>query len=389
MSECPLDPGGYFVVKGTEKVILVQEQLSKNRIIVEADSKKGTVSPPSPRPHTSASPSPTSSPSTAGSSSSTIRSTWTSPSPSLSRPWASRQTARPPARRGHDDVYKELFAINLEEAARLGVYTRKQALDFIGRARKASRKPLSMRRPLAEEALDVLATVIMAHVPSSVSTFAQGHLHCLHGTQGAHGHAGREEGRRPRLRRKQEARARRSAPRPALRGPLQEVQTRTSSSTSTNPQEAQPHRRVRCLQQFHFNGDYITRASSAPSPPQLESEAFQDGARRWSPTCSAGSHTSAALGMMTRISSQFEKTRKVSGPRALQPSQWGMLCPSDTPKVKRAVSSRTWRSPRTSPRTSRRSPSRPRRIHARRRGHPPPHRRRALPSRLVCRLPQR
>ena len=35
---------------------------------------------------------------------------------------------------------------------------------------------------------------------------------------------------------------------------------------------------------------------------------------------------------MTRISSQFEKTRKVSGPRALQPSQWGVLCPSDTPE---------------------------------------------------------
>ena len=43
MIECPLDPGGYFVVKGTEKVILVQEQLSKNRIIVETDKVKGTV----------------------------------------------------------------------------------------------------------------------------------------------------------------------------------------------------------------------------------------------------------------------------------------------------------------------------------------------------------
>lgn len=43
MGECPLDPGGYFVVKGTEKVILVQEQLSKNRIIVMADSKKDVV----------------------------------------------------------------------------------------------------------------------------------------------------------------------------------------------------------------------------------------------------------------------------------------------------------------------------------------------------------
>lgn len=43
LNECPLDPGGYFIVNGTEKVILVQEQLSKNRVIVEADSKKGVV----------------------------------------------------------------------------------------------------------------------------------------------------------------------------------------------------------------------------------------------------------------------------------------------------------------------------------------------------------
>ena len=41
--ECPLDPGGYFIVNGTEKVILVQEQLSKNRVIVETDAKKEVV----------------------------------------------------------------------------------------------------------------------------------------------------------------------------------------------------------------------------------------------------------------------------------------------------------------------------------------------------------
>ena len=39
MGECPCDPGGYFVVKGSEKVILVQEQLSKNRVIVDRDPK--------------------------------------------------------------------------------------------------------------------------------------------------------------------------------------------------------------------------------------------------------------------------------------------------------------------------------------------------------------
>ena len=43
LNECPLDPGGYFIVNGTEKVILVQEQLSKNRVIVETDPKKDIV----------------------------------------------------------------------------------------------------------------------------------------------------------------------------------------------------------------------------------------------------------------------------------------------------------------------------------------------------------
>ncbi|XP_052171980.1 DNA-directed RNA polymerase III subunit 2 isoform X2 [Diospyros lotus] len=42
LGECPLDPGGYFVIKGTEKVILIQEQLSKNRIIIDTD-KKGCI----------------------------------------------------------------------------------------------------------------------------------------------------------------------------------------------------------------------------------------------------------------------------------------------------------------------------------------------------------
>ena len=35
---------------------------------------------------------------------------------------------------------------------------------------------------------------------------------------------------------------------------------------------------------------------------------------------------------MTRIRSHVEKAQKISGPRALQPSQFGMVCPSDTPE---------------------------------------------------------
>lgn len=42
LKECPLDPGGYFIIKGTEKVIMIQEQLSNNRITVEKD-KNGNL----------------------------------------------------------------------------------------------------------------------------------------------------------------------------------------------------------------------------------------------------------------------------------------------------------------------------------------------------------
>ncbi|KAJ3035069.1 DNA-directed RNA polymerase III core subunit ret1 [Rhizophlyctis rosea] len=38
LDECPLDPGGYFIIHGVEKIILIQEQLSKNRIIIEEDT---------------------------------------------------------------------------------------------------------------------------------------------------------------------------------------------------------------------------------------------------------------------------------------------------------------------------------------------------------------
>ncbi|MCX8200072.1 MAG: DNA-directed RNA polymerase subunit B'' [Candidatus Micrarchaeota archaeon] len=43
MGEDPLDPGGYFIVNGTEKVLISLEDLVPNRIIVGKDSAKGIV----------------------------------------------------------------------------------------------------------------------------------------------------------------------------------------------------------------------------------------------------------------------------------------------------------------------------------------------------------
>lgn len=334
MSECPLDPGGYFVVKGTEKVILVQEQLSKNRIIVEADSKKGTVS------------------------ASVTSSTHERKSKSyvLTKHGkiylkhnslhedipiaiafkamgiqADREILQLVA--GHDDIYKELFAINLEEAARLGIYTRKQALDFIGARAKASRKPLSMRRPLAEEALDVLATVIMAHVPVERLNFRPKAIYIASMVRRVL-MAMQDE-------KKVDDRDYVGNKRLELAGQLlallfEDLFKKFNSDLKINIDKVlkKPNRTVEfdAFNQFHFNGDYITAGFvRAISTGNWSLKRFKMERAGITHVLSRLSYI-AALGMMTRISSQFEKTRKVSGPRALQPSQWGMLCPSDTPE---------------------------------------------------------
>ena len=40
INECPYDPQGYFIIKGVEKVFLIQEQIAENRIIIEEDKDK-------------------------------------------------------------------------------------------------------------------------------------------------------------------------------------------------------------------------------------------------------------------------------------------------------------------------------------------------------------
>lgn len=42
MQECLYDPGGYFIVKGNEKVLLSGEQMSKNRVLCDINDD-GTI----------------------------------------------------------------------------------------------------------------------------------------------------------------------------------------------------------------------------------------------------------------------------------------------------------------------------------------------------------
>ena len=66
---------------------------------------------------------------------------------------------------GNTEAYKSAFSANLEEAAKLRVFTRHQALEWIGSRVKVNRKVVGPKRPAWEEALEALATIVLAHVP--------------------------------------------------------------------------------------------------------------------------------------------------------------------------------------------------------------------------------
>lgn len=66
---------------------------------------------------------------------------------------------------GNEEAYKSAFSPNLEEAAKLGIFTQHQALEYIGSRVKVNRKIVGPRRPAWEEAMEALATIVLAHVP--------------------------------------------------------------------------------------------------------------------------------------------------------------------------------------------------------------------------------
>ncbi|KIL65374.1 hypothetical protein M378DRAFT_1038519 [Amanita muscaria Koide BX008] len=335
MIECPLDPGGYFVVKGTEKVILVQEQLSKNRIIVERDSVKGIVQ--------------------ASCTSSTHGGL-------KSKTYVATKKGKIYLRHNsiHEDVpivialkalgiqsdkeillltagdteaYRLALSANLEEAAKLGVFTQHQALEYIGSRVKINRRVMGPRRPAWEEALEALATIVLAHVPVKgldfrskavfVATMTRRVLMAMDDEKMVDD---RDYVGNKRL---------------ELAGQLLALlfedlfKTYNSNlKTAIDKVLKKPSRTSEfdAFNTMQFQGDHLTSGFvRAISTGNWSLKRFKMERAGVTHVLSRLSFISA-LGMMTRISSQFEKTRKVSGPRALQPSQWGVICPSDTPE---------------------------------------------------------
>lgn len=329
LGECPLDPGGYFVVKGTEKVILIQEQLSKNRIIIDTD-KKGNINA-----------SVTSS--TESTKSKTVivmekEKIWlqlnqfTSKIPIMivMKAMGMESDQEVVQMVGRNPRYGALLLPSMEECASHGIYTQQQALEFLER----KVKKLPFYNPSLEKegrGMAILRDTFIANVPVRQNNFRP---KCLYVAV--------------MLRRMMDAILNKDAmddkdyvgnKRLELSGQLISLLFEDLFKTMISEVKktidailAKPSRSSRFdFSQFIVRDSITVGLERTLSTGNWDVKRFRMHRKGMSQVVARLSYI-GSLGHMTKISPQFEKSRKVSGPRALQPSQWGMLCPCDTPE---------------------------------------------------------
>lgn len=234
---------------------------------------------------------------------------------------------------GLEDFIDETLTPCLFEAHSLQIYTQLQALNYIGTRVKStgSRKSDDYKRKTkAQEGKDLLVKIILAHVPVNENNLKMKAIYLavmirriILAKLGKINVDDRDYYGNKRL---------------ELAGQLiallfEDLFKRFNTELQNIAEKTIPKQRAA---QFdivkHIRQDLITNGLvNAISTGNWTIKRFKMERQGVTHVLSRLSYI-ACLGMMTRISSQFEKTRKVSGPRSLQASQWGMLCPSDTPE---------------------------------------------------------
>ena len=173
LGECPLDPGGYFVVKGTEKVILIHEQLAKNRIIIDYDNNDEVKAVVQSSTHERK----------------TVTNIVTKKekyylkvnafSEEINMAIVFRAMGVTSDQEmvmlvGQESAVVNFMVPTLMECQGMGIFTQHQALDYIGSKVKMTSKQQAYfervgaeahRQPRAEEARNALANLVLNHVP--------------------------------------------------------------------------------------------------------------------------------------------------------------------------------------------------------------------------------
>ncbi|KAL5799487.1 hypothetical protein ACOSQ4_032371 [Xanthoceras sorbifolium] len=329
LGECPLDPGGYFITKGTEKVLIIQEQLSKNRIIVDTD-KKGNIN------------------ASVTSSTELVKSKTVIqmekgkvylilnqfvtkiPIMVVLKAMGMESDQEVVQMVGRDPRFSALLLPSIEECASLDIYTQEKASEYLeGKVKKSSfGNPPSNQEG---RALAVLRDLFLANVPVSNNNLRP---KCLYvGVM---------------LRRMMEAMLNKDAmddkdyvgnKRLELSGQLVSLLFEdlfktmiTEGQKSIDILLGKTSRTNRVDPTIAIRKDNLfSGLERTLSSGNFDVKRFKMHRKGMTQVLARLSFI-GSLGHMTRISPQFEKSRKVSGPRALQPSQWGMLCPCDTPE---------------------------------------------------------
>ncbi len=236
---------------------------------------------------------------------------------------------------GQDSAYQDTFAVNFEECAKLGVTTQHEALEYIGQKvqMKGTMRYSDFRRRYVQEAIEAMANVIINHVPVIGLDFRPKALYVAYMTRRTlmafHDDTlvdDRDYYGNKRL---------------ELAGQLlsllfEDLFKKFNHDIKVGIDKVlkKPARTEEfdALRYLTMQANHITAGiSRSVATGNWDLKRFKMKRAGVTHVLSRLSYISA-LGMMTRITSQFEKTRKITGPRALQPSQFGMLCPSDTPE---------------------------------------------------------
>ncbi|KAF7994414.1 hypothetical protein HCN44_003886 [Aphidius gifuensis] len=335
LDDCPLDPGGYFVINGQEKVILIQEQMLRNRILLEKDTKGCFVA--------------------FCNSSTDERKTKTTivgksgkyylrhnifqddiPICVLFKAMGITSDMEIMQLIGTDDEFQNKFFQSFEECHLLNVYSQNQALKYMSNKRKQRNIPQKKQATPSKQNLydsmkDIIMQMILSHVPVvdySFKTKAVYLAQMVRRVISAQNDPSLLDDRDYYGNKRLE-----------LAGSLlalmfEDCFKRFNSELQEKAKKLIPKQKTSIFDigKYLVHDTIITNALVfAISSGNWTIKRFRMERHGVTQVLSRLSYISA-LGMMTRVNSQFEKTRKVSGPRSLQPSQWGMLCPSDTPE---------------------------------------------------------
>ncbi|KAF7825950.1 DNA-directed RNA polymerase III subunit 2 isoform X1 [Senna tora] len=327
LGECPLDPGGYFVIKGTEKVLLIQEQLSKNRIIIDTD-KKGNIT------------------ASVTSSTEAIKSKtvvvmenekiWLLlnqfpkkvPIMVVMKAMGMESDQEVVQMVGRDPRYSSLLLPSIEECAKSGVYTKEQALEYL---ESKVKKSMFITDSSEKEgrAYSVLRDVFLANVPVHQNNFRP---KCIYVAV--------------MMRRMMDAILNKDTmdDKDLFKTMISEAKMWIDKFLEKNNKTSRfdfshviPKPLLAVQWSACDNIEYISRDTITNglertlSSGNFDIKRFKMHRKGMTQVLTRLSFI-GTMGHMTRVSPQFEKSRKVSGPRALQPSQWGMLCPCDTPE---------------------------------------------------------